>query len=58
MAVWQDLVAIVVAYLLGCVAMAYYIVRLWTGQDIRQLGSGTVGGLPARTRSWSELQSG
>jgi len=44
MAVWQDLVAIVVAYLLGCVAMAYYIVRLRTGQDIRQLGSGTAGG--------------
>jgi acyl phosphate:glycerol-3-phosphate acyltransferase len=44
MAVWQDLVAIVVAYLVGCVATAYYIVRLRTGQDIRQLGSGTVGG--------------
>ena len=28
MAVWQDLVAIVVAYLLGCIATAYYIVRL------------------------------
>jgi glycerol-3-phosphate acyltransferase PlsY len=44
MAVWQDLVAIVVAYLLGCIATAYYMVRLRTGQDIRQLGSGTVGG--------------
>jgi len=44
MAVWQDLVAIVVAYLLGCIATAYYIVRLRTGQDIRQLGSGNVGG--------------
>ena len=41
---WQDLVAIVVAYLLGCIATAYYIVRLRTGQDIRQLGSGNVGG--------------
>jgi glycerol-3-phosphate acyltransferase PlsY len=44
MAVWQDLVAIVVAYLLGCIATAYYIVRLRTHQDIRQLGSGNVGG--------------
>ena len=44
MPVWQDLVAIVVAYLLGCIATAYYIVRLWSGQDIRQLGSGNVGG--------------
>src|SRR3954465_3100253 len=44
MAVWQDLVAIVVAYMIGCIATAYYIVRLRTGQDIRQLGSGNVGG--------------
>src|SRR4051812_19359547 len=28
MAVWQDLVAIIVAYLLGCIATAYYMVRL------------------------------
>jgi glycerol-3-phosphate acyltransferase PlsY len=41
---WQDLVAIVVAYLLGCFATAYYLVRLRTGQDIRQVGSGNVGG--------------
>jgi glycerol-3-phosphate acyltransferase PlsY len=44
MAGWQDLVAIIVAYLLGCIATAYYVVRLRTGQDIRQLGSGNVGG--------------
>jgi glycerol-3-phosphate acyltransferase PlsY len=44
MAVWQDLVAIVVAYLLGCIATAYYLVWLRTRQDIRQLGSGNVGG--------------
>jgi glycerol-3-phosphate acyltransferase PlsY len=43
-AIWRDLVAIVVAYVLGCIATAYYLVRLRTGQDIRQLGSGTVGG--------------
>ena len=44
MAIWQDLGAISVAYLLGCIATAYYMVRLRTGQDIRQLGSGNVGG--------------
>jgi glycerol-3-phosphate acyltransferase PlsY len=44
MAAWQDLVAIIVAYLLGCFATAYYTVRLRTGQDVRQLGSGNVGG--------------
>ena len=44
MAGWQDLGAIIVAYLLGCIATAYYIVRLRTRQDIRQLGSGNVGG--------------
>jgi len=43
-AIWRDLVAIIVAYLLGCIATAYYLVRLRTGQDIRQLGSGNVGG--------------
>jgi glycerol-3-phosphate acyltransferase PlsY len=41
---WRNLVAIAVAYLLGCFTTAYYLVRLRTGQDIRQLGSGTVGG--------------
>jgi acyl phosphate:glycerol-3-phosphate acyltransferase len=44
MAIWQNLVAIIVAYLLGCIATAYYIVRLRTGLDIRTLGSGNVGG--------------
>lgn len=31
------------AYLLGCFATGYYLVRLRTGQDIRELGSGSVG---------------
>jgi acyl phosphate:glycerol-3-phosphate acyltransferase len=44
MPAWQDLVAILAAYVLGCFATAYYLVRVWKGQDIRQLGSGTVGG--------------
>lgn len=31
------------AYALGCFTAAYYLVRLWTGQDIRELGSCSVG---------------
>lgn len=31
------------SYLLGCVCTGYYLVRLCTGNDIRTLGSGTVG---------------
>ena len=32
------------AYLLGCFSTSYYLVRWRTGQDIRQLGTGTAGG--------------
>ncbi len=31
------------AYLLGCFVSGYYLVRLRTGQDIRELGSGNAG---------------
>ena len=31
------------AYLLGCCTTGYYLVRLRTGQDLRELGSGSVG---------------
>jgi acyl phosphate:glycerol-3-phosphate acyltransferase len=31
------------AYLLGCVAAGYYLVRSWVGEDVRELGSGSVG---------------
>ncbi len=31
------------AYILGCFATGYYLVRMRTGQDIRELGSGSVG---------------
>jgi acyl phosphate:glycerol-3-phosphate acyltransferase len=44
MPAWQDLAAILVAYALGCFTTAYYLIRVWKGQDIRQLGSGNVGG--------------
>jgi len=41
---WQTLAATAAAYVLGCFTSAYYLVRLVKGQDIRQLGTGTVGG--------------
>jgi len=31
------------AYMLGCFAAGYYLVRMWLGEDIRELGSGSVG---------------
>jgi glycerol-3-phosphate acyltransferase PlsY len=34
---------VLASYLLGCFTTAYYLVRLRTGQDIRTLGTGTVG---------------
>lgn len=38
------LAATVVAYLLGCVTAGWYIVRWRTGGDLRQMGSGSLGG--------------
>lgn len=35
---------IIFAYLLGCFAVGYYLVRWRTGQDIHDLGSGATGG--------------
>ena len=39
----RELLVIVSAYLLGCVAAGYYLVRLRLGRDVRGLGSGNVG---------------
>lgn len=44
MFIWTQLVIILVAYLLGCIAVGYYLVRWRTGQDIHELGSGATGG--------------
>jgi len=33
----------ITAYILGCFATGYYLVRMRTGQDVRDLGSGSVG---------------
>jgi glycerol-3-phosphate acyltransferase PlsY len=37
------LLIILICYLLGCFTTGYYLVRLFTGQDIRALASGNVG---------------
>ena len=37
-------IAIIIAYLLGSIPFAYIFTRLMTSKDIRQLGSGNVGG--------------
>ncbi|QEM68827.1 glycerol-3-phosphate acyltransferase [Geobacter sp. FeAm09] len=39
----QTVLAIIVAYLLGCFTTGYYLVRLSTGQDIRATASGNLG---------------
>lgn len=38
------IIAVVAAYLIGAIPFAYIFTRLFTGQDIRTLGSGNVGG--------------
>jgi glycerol-3-phosphate acyltransferase PlsY len=35
---------VVAAYLLGCITAGWYLVRWRTGRDLRQLGSGSLGG--------------
>ncbi|HEX76558.1 MAG TPA: glycerol-3-phosphate acyltransferase [Dehalococcoidia bacterium] len=42
--VLTGIIAIIIAYLLGSIPFAYIFTRLMTGRDIRQLGSGNVGG--------------
>src|SRR5580698_1890510 len=34
---------VVAAYLIGCFTTGYYLVRVWTGRDIRDIGSGSTG---------------
>ncbi|HXC36028.1 MAG TPA: glycerol-3-phosphate acyltransferase [Candidatus Acidoferrales bacterium] len=36
-------VSMVGAYLIGCFTSGYYLVRAWTGKDIREIGSGSTG---------------
>ena len=39
----STLVVIIVCYFLGCVNAGYYLVRLRTGRDVRESGSGSAG---------------
>lgn len=39
----KESVVILAGYVLGCFASGYYLVRWWTGQDVRLSGSGSVG---------------
>ena len=39
----MSILLVIASYVLGCFTAAYYLVRLRTGQDIRTMGSGTVG---------------
>ncbi len=41
----NEIIAIVLGYLLGSIPTAYIATRIATGKDIRQLGGGSVGGL-------------
>lgn len=34
---------VVAAYLIGCFTTGYYLVRAWTGRDVREIGSGSAG---------------
>src|SRR5689334_19563636 len=43
MSLGKELLALGVGYALGCCLTGYYLVRLRTGQDIRQYGSGSAG---------------
>ncbi len=39
-----QLIVILIAYALGCIAVGYYLVRWRTGGDLRKVGSGATGG--------------
>jgi len=39
----KESLVILAGYVLGCFASGYYLVRWWTGQDVRLSGSGSVG---------------
>ncbi len=39
----KEILVIGISYLLGCISAGYYLVRLRTGKDIRQSGTGSTG---------------
>src|SRR5258706_14045185 len=42
--IFTSIIIILLSYLLGCIAVGYYLVRWRTGQELRQIGSGATGG--------------
>jgi glycerol-3-phosphate acyltransferase PlsY len=46
----SELGAVFLAYVLGCICGGYYLVRLTTGEDLRLLGSGSLGSTNAARR--------
>ena len=42
--IWQWIIALVVGYLLGSIPIGLFAVRLTRGKDVRQVGSGRIGG--------------
>jgi glycerol-3-phosphate acyltransferase PlsY len=56
----NEIIAVVVGYLLGSIPSAYIAARLTTGKDIRQLGGGNVGGLNVfrEVGPWPALAAG
>ncbi len=40
---WHAMACLTAAYALGCFGSGYYFVRLQTGRDIREMGSGSIG---------------
>ena len=43
--IYKEVLALVIAYLLGSIPAAYITTRIARGQDIRRLGGGNIGGL-------------
>jgi len=39
----RSAVCVAAAYLIGCFTTGYYLVRAWTGRDIREIGTGSAG---------------
>jgi glycerol-3-phosphate acyltransferase PlsY len=39
----KEIIIILLSYVIGCIATGYYLVKLCTKKDIRQLGSGSIG---------------
>ncbi len=56
----NEIIAVVIGYLLGSIPMAYIVTRLARGRDIRQLGGGNVGGLNVfrEVGAWAALAVG